>query len=456
MKITNILSVIDGILLNGDKNLLIDNFSIDSRTITNDDIFIAIKGDKFDGNKFVIDVLESNAKGVIYDEDIDIDINKYKDKIIIKVKDSIKALQSLASYKRSLYNIPVVAITGSVGKTSTKDIIANVMSKKYNVLKTEGNQNNHIGLPLTLLKLKNHDAMCIEMGMNHFKEISLLTNILKPTIAVITNIGTAHIGNLGSRENILKAKLEILEGLDNNKKVVINNDNDLLHDWYIKEKENYNITTYGIENESEYQPYDINYNVDSSTFKIKLDEKEYEFFVHIPGSHFILNSLCALGIGKLLDIRNEDIIDGIKDFKLSKNRLENIKLDNNITLISDCYNANYDSMKASIEILGKHNGRKIAVLGDMLELGDYAEELHKKIGKIVELNKIDILICVGSLSKYIYNNCNINCKYMCKDNYETVELLKVIIKTNDTVLFKASNSMNFIDIVNKIAIILKK
>ncbi len=450
MKIIDILSVIDGILLNGDKNLLIDNFSIDSRTITNDDIFIAIKGDKFDGNKFVIDVLENNAKGVIYDEDIDIDINKYNDKIIIKVKDSIKALQSLASYKRSLYNIPVVAITGSVGKTSTKDIIANVMSKKYNVLKTEGNQNNHIGLPLTLLKLKNHDAMCIEMGMNHFKEISLLTNILKPTIAVITNIGTAHIGNLGSRENILKAKLEILEGLDNNKKVVINNDNDLLHDWYIKEKENYNITTYGIENKSKYQPYDINYNVDNSTFKIKLDNKEYEFFVPIPGSHFILNSLCALGIGKLLDIKNEDIIDGIKNFKLSKNRLENIKLESNITLISDCYNANYDSMKSSIEILGKHNGRKIAVLGDMLELGNYAEELHKKIGKIIELNKIDILICVGSLSKYIYNNCNIDCKYMCKDNNEAVELLKTTINTNDTILFKASNSMNFIDIVNKI------
>ena len=450
MKIIDILSVIDGILLKGDKNLLIDNFSIDSRTITNDDIFIAIKGDKFDGNKFVIDVLESNAKGVIYDEDIDIDINKYNDKIIIKVKDSIKALQSLASYKRSLYNIPVVAITGSVGKTSTKDIIANVMSKKYNVLKTEGNQNNHIGLPLTLLKLKNHDAMCIEMGMNHFKEISLLTNILKPTIAVITNIGTAHIGNLGSRENILKAKLEILEGLDNNKKVIINNDDDLLHDWYIKEKENYNITTYGIENKSKYQPYDINYNVDNSTFKIKLDNKEYEFFVPIPGSHFILNSLCALGIGKLLDIKNEDIIDGIKNFKLSKNRLENIKLESNITLISDCYNANYDSMKSSIEILGKHNGRKIAVLGDMLELGNYAEELHKKIGKIIELNKIDILICVGSLSKYIYNNCNIDCKYMCKDNNEAVELLKTTINTNDTILFKASNSMNFIDIVNKI------
>ena len=450
MKIIDILSVIDGILLKGDKNLLIDNFSIDSRTITNDDIFIAIKGDKFDGNKFVIDVLENNAKGVIYDEDIDIDINKYNDKIIIKVKDSIKALQSLASYKRSLYNIPVVAITGSVGKTSTKDIIANVMSKKYNVLKTEGNQNNHIGLPLTLLKLKNHDAMCIEMGMNHFKEISLLTNILKPTIAVITNIGTAHIGNLGSRENILKAKLEILEGLDNNKKVIINNDDDLLHDWYIKEKENYNITTYGIENKSKYQPYDINYNVDNSTFKIKLDNKEYEFFVPIPGSHFILNSLCALGIGKLLDIKNEDIIDGIKNFKLSKNRLENIKLESNITLISDCYNANYDSMKSSIEILGKHNGRKIAVLGDMLELGNYAEELHKKIGKIIELNKIDILICVGSLSKYIYNNCNIDCKYMCKDNNEAVELLKTTINTNDTILFKASNSMNFIDIVNKI------
>ena len=170
----------------------------------------------------------NGAIGCITDENVNEEIiNKYKEKVIIKVENTIKAIQELAKYKRSLYDIPVIAVTGSVGKTSTKDIIANVLEQKYKVLKTEGNMNNHIGLPMTLLKLKDHTAVVVEMGMNHFGEISLLTNIAKPTGCVITNIGTSHIGNLGSRENILKAKLEILEGLDKNGFVLINNDNDL-------------------------------------------------------------------------------------------------------------------------------------------------------------------------------------------------------------------------------------
>ena len=448
MKISDILLSTNGVLLNGDINFYINSFKIDSRCLSNDDIFIAIKGDKFDGNSFVLNVLNGNSVGVIFDGDINIDINNYKDKVIIKVSDSIKALQDMARYKRSLYNIPVVAITGSVGKTSTKDIVASVMSEKYNVLKTEGNHNNHIGLPLTLLELKDHTAMCIEMGMNHFNEISLLTNILKPTIAVITNVGTAHIGNLGSRENILKAKLEILEGLSSDGTIIINNDNDLLNSWYSLDTK-YNKVSYGIENKSDFMAYNINSLIDKSTFDIKVKDQVYDVLVPVPGLHFIYNSLCAISVGNVLGINNNKIIDGIKKFELSKNRMEIIKLKDGIELISDCYNANYDSMKAAIEILGKYKTRKIAVLGDMLELGDYSKELHQKIGKLVDINNIDILICVGELSKYIYESSNI-CKYMCKDNKEAIELLKSIIKSNDIILFKASNSMNFIEIVKKI------
>ena len=195
MYVNDILRVTNGVLVNGD-NIFIENFSIDTRELNDNDLYISIKGDNFDGNSFIINAIEKNACGVIYSGSIDKNIiNKYKNKIFINVNDTVDALQKMAKYKRSLYDIPVVAITGSVGKTSTKDIIASVMSKKYNVLSTKGNLNNHIGLPLTLLKLKDHDAMCIEMGMNHLGEISKLTDILKPTIAVITNIGTAHIGN---------------------------------------------------------------------------------------------------------------------------------------------------------------------------------------------------------------------------------------------------------------------
>ena len=213
----------------GNKEITLDNFIIDSRKIEKDDVYVAIVGENNDGNKYTESALEKGAKAVIISNPKYIDINKYQDKTIIIVTDTLKCLQELARYKRSLYQGKVIAITGSVGKTSTKDMVSALLQSKYKVHKTQGNMNNHLGLPLTILSLKDEDILVVEMGMNHFGEISTLTNIAKPNIAIITNIGTAHIGNLGSRENILKAKLEILEGLDKVGVLVINNDNDLLH-----------------------------------------------------------------------------------------------------------------------------------------------------------------------------------------------------------------------------------
>ena len=209
IRIKDIIKLTKGELIIGNEELVCNNFSKDTRTIEKGDIYIGIKGEKFDGSQFWKQALDNGASAVIV-ENIEItseEKEKYSNKTIIKVEDTLESLYEIAKYKRSLYDIPVVAITGSVGKTSTKDIIASVVSKKYKTLKTEGNNNNNIGLPLTILKLKDHEALVIEMGMNHFGEISLLTQIAKPTLAVITNIGTSHIGNLGSRENILKAKL---------------------------------------------------------------------------------------------------------------------------------------------------------------------------------------------------------------------------------------------------------
>lgn len=265
--IKDIIEQTNGKLIVGNKEDICINFSKDTRNINKDDTYIGIKGEKFDGNLFWQQALEKGAKTVIV-EGINFsqeDISKNKDKNIILVTNTLEALYKIAKYKRSLYNIPVIAITGSVGKTSTKDIIANVVSQKYKTLKTEGNNNNNIGLPLTILKLKDHEALVIEMGMNHLKEISLLTNIAKPTISVITNIGTSHIGNLGSRENILKAKLEILEGMEN-PKLVINNDNDLLNKWNKEENTNIKVYTYGIENISDMMAKDININDNGSEF----------------------------------------------------------------------------------------------------------------------------------------------------------------------------------------------
>ncbi len=222
---------------------------------------------------------------------------------------SIEALQKIAKYKRELYDIPVIGVTGSVGKTSTKDILASVMSKKYKTLKTEGNYNNHIGVPLTILGLKDHTAAVVEMGMNHFGEISKLTKIARPTIAVITNIGTSHIGELGSRENILKAKLEILEGMEKNASIVINNDNDMLHKWYIENKEKRNIITYGIENKSDIMAEDIHIDENGSEFITNVKGKSYKVHINIGGKHFIQNSLCAICVGLENNIPIEKIIE---------------------------------------------------------------------------------------------------------------------------------------------------
>ena len=455
-----IIQVTKGTMIGEEQNLICNEFSIDTRSLKDGDVYIGIKGENFDGNSLYKEAFEKGAKLCILNQEMKEKIEKEdqeKDKTILFVEDTMQALGKIAEYKRSLYSIPVVAITGSVGKTSTKDIIASVMAKKYNVLKTEGNFNNQLGLPLTILKLKDHNAMVVEMGMNQLGEISKLTNIAKPTIAVITNVGTAHIGNLGSRENILRAKLEILEGLQNGGKVVINNDNDLLHKWYEEQKNKENIITFGIENKSDVMAKNAILSEDGSVYDTVVDGKNYKVEIGVGGNHFVLNSLCAIAIGNLLEISTEDILDGILHFELTKRRMQIEKLQNNVVVINDCYNANYDSMKAAIEYLGKiANYKKIAVLGDMLELGEFSERLHRQVGEVVAKEKLDCLICVGEESKYIIDEAIKNGMERQKviylnNNDEAILKLKEIMKEgNVSILIKASNGMNFQKIYNGI------
>ena len=454
--VEDILKITEGELIIGNREIVCKNFSKDTRTIQKGDIYIGIKGEKFDGSMFWKQALENGANVVIV-ENISVlpeEKEKYSNKTIIKVENTLKALYKIASYKRSLYDIPVIAITGSVGKTSTKDIIASVVKTQYNTLKTEGNNNNNIGLPLTILKLKDHEALVVEMGMNHFGEISLLTKIAKPTIAVITNIGTSHIGNLGSRENILKAKLEILEGMEI-PKIIINNDNDLLHKWYLENKDKIEIHTYGIENKSDVIAKNIMLEEENSKFIAKMKSEEISIEVPVGGNHFVYNALCAITVGKFLNISNEKIQKGIKEFELTKKRMDIRKLDNGATLINDSYNASYESMKASIEYLDNYNAsRRIAVLGDMFELGEYSKELHEKVGEEVAKSKIDILICLGKNAKYIIQkveekNGKIKTYYLL-NNEEILEKVKEESKQGDVILVKASNGMKFYEICQKL------
>ena len=448
--VNKIIEICNGRLLSGDGNLEIESYSKDTRTLKKRDMYLGIRGEKINGNDYVEQAFVNDAIGCIIDENVDTEIlNRYKEKVVIKVDDTIKAIQELAKYKRSLYNVPVIAVTGSVGKTSTKDIIANVLEQKFKVLKTEGNMNNHIGLPMTLLKLKDHTAVVVEMGMNHFGEISLLTNIAKPTGCVITNIGTSHIGNLGSRENILKAKLEILEGLDKNGFVLINNDNDLLHEW-AKEEEKYKIYTYGLENNSTYMAKKITTLENSSNFEINGIKGN----VPVGGIHFVYNATCAFAIGDILSVEKEKIIKGISEFKLTAKRMEIETIKNNIKVINDSYNASYDSMKAALEVMQNTEApRKIAILGDMLELGEYSKELHEKVGEQVVKNKIDVLITIGKNAKNISNKARelgMDKIYVFDNVNEAILNIEKIIKSKDLVLLKASNSMNFSKILDEL------
>ncbi len=458
--IKDVLACIGGKLITGNEDLICKEFSKDTRTIKEGDIYIGIKGENFDGNIFWKKALDNGAMGVIV-QGIDFDKNDielYQDKVIIEVEDTLQALYKLASYKREIYDVPVIAITGSVGKTSTKDLVANVVAQKYKICKTIGNNNNNIGMPFTILNAPNDiEAFVLEMGMNHFGEIHLLSEIAKPNICIITNIGTSHIGNLGSRENILKAKLEILDGAKH-PYIVINNDNDLLHKWYKENKDNIEIRTYGVNEKSDIQAKDIQLYENGSKYYTNLNNKEEKIKVPIGGEHFVLNSLCAIAVGELLNIENEDIKRGIETFSLTKNRMEVIELKNGIKLINDAYNSSVESVKASLAYMNHMKAnRRIAVLGDILETGKFALTLHKEIGKIVCENQVDVLICSGENAKYIAKSAKENGFdekniYYFENKEDIVELLKQMIQPEDVILFKASNGMRFFDIAEKIKI----
>jgi len=437
INVNTILEICHGKYLGNDYNIKCEHFSSDTRTINKNDIYVGIQGETFNGNNFYQEAFNKGASLCILNEDTIIDTS-YQNKNIILVPDTIEAIQKLATYKREQYDIPVVAITGSVGKTSVKDMIYAVLSKKYNVLYNKGNKNNHLGLPFTILELNNHNAMIVEMGMNHFGEIHKLTNIAKPTIGVITNIGTAHIGNLGSRENILKAKLEILDGMINGT-LIINNDNDLLHT-----VEHEKLITVGINTPSDYMAKDITINAFSSTFSI---DDNY-MTIPIGSEAFICNALLAYAVGIKLGVATQDIEDALENITLTPHRLEVIKKAN-FTVIDDTYNASLDSVKNAAELLKKITSRRVFIFADILELDSFGEDIHRQIGQIMLNNQIDLLITVGNLSKYtheVFKNDNNNC-YHFNTNQELLTELPNLLQDNDTILVKGSHSMNLIEVV---------
>lgn len=374
MNVGEIVFAAKGEAVNCNECLFVKGVSTDSRKIKMGDLFIPIAGPSFDGHDFIDNAMVAGAALVFSEKDL------HKEKIpYIKVKSTKDALIDLASYYRSRFNIPAVAITGSSGKTTTKEMIAAVLSQSFNVLKNEGNYNNTIGLPLTIFKLnKNHEICVLEMGMNNFGEIKSLSSIVKPSIAVITNIGTAHIEYLGCRENILKAKMEVFSFFTSKDIAILNGDDDMLTN--IKDS-SFNIIKTGLNNENHIYASDLLQIEDKGMeFSVHIGENIQRFYVPIVGVHNVYNALCAIAVGLSMGVSIDKIKQGLSNFVNASMRMETITLYNGIKIINDAYNANPESMAAAIKVLRsiKCKSRKVLVLGDMLELGAHCEDEHYK------------------------------------------------------------------------------
>ena len=420
-----------------------DCVSTDTRKITPGCLFIALRGEKFDGHTFVGKAIENGASCVMVEEDCGLGDKQ------ITVKNTRSALLSLAGYYRSLFDIPVVGITGSVGKTTTKEMTHCVMSAKYDTLKNEGNLNNEIGVPLTLFNLeKHHQAAVIEMGMSNFGEISRMTAAVKPDAAIITNIGVSHIENLGSREGILKAKLEILEGMKPGAPVIVNGDDDMLSK---ADFGGHKVIRFGMNDfNCAFKALDTTSTDVETAFTCSFAGGSVKVRLPFTGRHNIINALSAVAAGTVFGIEPGEALEALKNYRTTGLR-QKIVRKYGMTFIEDCYNASPDSQAAAMSVLGSMNsGRKIAVTGDMLELGDYSDKAHALVGKYAADNKIDILFTYGEKSLVTAESAKKNgvkSVYSFSDKFELADAIAAELREGDAVLYKASRGMKLEEVI---------
>ena len=444
LNVKDILTATGGTLVCGTEDFIISEIVTDSRKAGANMLFVPIVGDNNDGHDFIGSAFENGAETVVTHRDIPAMAGKN----IIRVRDTRIAFGDIARYYKEKYNLPTVAITGSVGKTTTKDMISAVLAMKYNTLKTQGNFNNDIGLPITIFRLEQkHEAAVLEVGMSHMGEIRYLASIAKPDVAVITNIGMSHIENLGSQENIYYSKLQICDFMNKNGLLVVNGDDKYL----TRHFDRCPVVTCGIENKNcDLVAKNIkNLGIEGTKFTVKVDGENHEVYVKIPGVHNVYNALIAIAVGRHYNIPMKDIIDGIREFLLTSMRME-IREYNKVTVINDCYNASPDSMRAALSVLHDMKAkRKIAVLGDVLEMGTFAEKALYEVGLSVE--DVDMLITVGDNSRFIARGASFagikNTKSF-KTNKDAIDCLKEYLKPGDAVLVKASRGMRFEQIVD--------
>ena len=428
---------------------------IDSRKVGENFIFVATKGERVDGHRFIPDVFAKGALGVVCEKE-----PESLPGPCIVVEDSFEALKQIGEFYRQQLPVKVVGITGSVGKTSTKEFVAAVLSMKYKVHKTLGNYNNEVGVPLTVLSMpEDTEVAVLEMGINHFGEMHNLSRIARPDICIMTNIGQCHLEFLGSREGILKAKSEMFDFMKEDGSVCINGDDDMLAS--IKEVKGKKPVTFGLSEQCRVYAADIKgKGLFGSEAVIHGNGKSFAVQIPLPGEHMVYNALAAAAAGQLLGLTPEEIRDGIAAVESVSGRSHIVKLPDKV-LIDDCYNANPVSMEAAIDLLLQADGRRVAVMGDMFELGEQEKEMHARVGKYAADKGVECIICAGKLARCIYEGARETAGerkdgpaaeiFYFEDRESLLEGINQILKPGDTILIKASHGMGFEKVVEQLS-----
>jgi len=449
--VKDILKPIKGRLLSGKEDDVLTGVSTDTRRLKSGELFVAIKGERFDGHNFVLDAVSKRAGGVLVQDGCITNSNfKTPDITFISVRDSIRALGDIAHFHRSRFSIPIIGITGSNGKTTTKEMTAAILNKKFNTLKNFGTENNQIGVPLTLMRLGlNHKVAVLEMGTNRLGEIGRLSEIAMPTMAVITNIGPSHLEYLKDTDTVLKAKCEVVEYLDKDARIVLNADDKLLKTL----KTDLKVVTFGLNKGCDFYPDKLNVEPDGINFRLN---GEHEINLNVVGRHNVYNALAAIAASWNFEVPIDEIRDALKEFRVPNMRME-VKRIGDIKIINDSYNSNPLSMKPAIEALRDitTKGRKILVTGDMLELGNLSGRFHHLVGRQAAESGIDLIVAVGKLAEHVAKGAQeggMNQKKIktCNLTKEACCAVPDLVKEGDTILVKGSRAMKMEQIVEEL------
>ena len=450
--IKEILKSTGGRLIKGNINRRISGVSIDSRTIKENEIFMAIKGRRFDGHSFIEQAISSGAGAILFSnlhyEKSALSLRAPNPISMGRVKDIVCALGALAHYPRRKFKIPVIAITGSNGKTTTKEMLNSIFGRRFNVLCNPETQNNHIGVPLSILKLRQrHNFAVIEIGANHPGEIDKLSWVVKPTVGIITNIGPAHIEFFRSLKGVFKAKLELIKNLVKGGKLILNKDDHFLSRL---NGANFQTITFGFSRCSDFYGQIIKQTQKNTSFLLN---ERHHLVLNTLGRHNVYNALASIACARAFSISYDEIKDALRSFKAPSMRMQMLNI-NNIEIINDCYNSNPGSLVWALQFLREYTsrGKKIIVCGDMLELGRGAEKLHSNMGKRIAKGEIDFLITVGPLSRNIAQGAHLagmprNSIRTYKNTTGAAKFLRGLIETGDVVLIKGSRAMQMENVV---------